>query len=386
MRNAYDIIRSDIENLRKEFDDIKYVMNIDEIEERISKIEAELEKIGLSGLDKNDFRVEELIDTQDRYEFFVRLMKERSELVRKLERVREIENMLSDAEGLAEIWIEDGDEDALKELGRVVDLVKKEIRKLKIEVMLSERYDSHNAIVEITPGAGGTESMDWAGMLLRMYLRWASEKGFEVEIVDKVPGEQGGIKSATFIVRGQYAYGYMKGESGIHRLVRISPFDASRRRHTSFAAVTVYPEIDETVDLKINPDDLVIETFRASGPGGQHVNKTDSAVRIRHIPTGIVVTCQNERSQHKNKQLAMKILLSRLYELERKKKIEEKEKLVEKKDIGWGNQIRSYILHPYKLVKDHRTGYETTLAERVLDGEIDDFIEEYLKYMKKSSS
>ena len=246
--------------------------------------------------------------------------------------------------------------------------------------MLNEPNDILNAIVSVNAGAGGTEAQDWAEMLLRMYLRWCEKNNNQVEMIDIQKMEEAGIKSATFIVKGDYAYGYLKGETGIHRLVRISPFDANKKRHTSFASVNVIPEISDDIDIEINEKDLKIETFRASGAGGQHVNKTESAVRITHLPTGIVVQCQNERSQHRNKDVAMKILKARLYELERKQKEEELKSLRgELKEIGWGNQIRSYILHPYRLVKDHRTNYETGNVKAVLDGEIlDEFIKKYL--------
>ncbi len=239
--------------------------------------------------------------------------------------------------------------------------------------------------MSIHPGAGGTESQDWAQILMRMYTRWAERKGYKVEIVDLLPGEEAGIKSVTITISGLYAYGYLKAEAGVHRLVRISPFDANRRRHTSFAAVLVYPEIDEDIKIDIKEDELRIDTFRASGAGGQHVNKTSSAVRITHIPTEIVVTCQNERSQHKNRAMAMKILRARLYALKKKEQDQKLEEFIgEKKEIAWGNQIRSYILHPYRLIKDHRTGYETGNVEAVLDGEIDEFIRQYL-LMKKET-
>ena len=246
--------------------------------------------------------------------------------------------------------------------------------------MLNEPNDILNAIVSVNAGAGGTEAQDWAEMLLRMYLRWCEKNNHQVEMIDIQKMEEAGIKSATFIVKGDYAYGYLKGETGIHRLVRISPFDANKKRHTSFASVNVIPEISDDIDIEINEKDLKIETFRASGAGGQHVNKTESAVRITHLPTGIVVQCQNERSQHRNKDVAMKILKAKLYELERKQKEEELKSLRgELKEIGWGNQIRSYILHPYRLVKDHRTNFETGNVKAVLDGEIlDEFIKKYL--------
>jgi peptide chain release factor 2 len=245
--------------------------------------------------------------------------------------------------------------------------------------MLGGEHDAGNAIVSLHPGAGGLEAQDWAEMLLRLYLRWAERKGYKVEMADYVPGEGGGVKSATFTVEGPYAYGYLQAEAGIHRLVRISPFDANARRHTSFASVFVYPDIAETVEVDIRPEDLRVDTYRSGGAGGQHVNKTDSAVRLTHLPTGIVVACQNERSQHRNRAMAMKILRARLYELEMEKRKEKMEDLHKsKKEIAWGSQIRSYVLHPYRMVKDHRTGVEVGNADAVLDGGIDEFIEAYL--------
>jgi peptide chain release factor 2 len=245
--------------------------------------------------------------------------------------------------------------------------------------MLGGEHDVGNAIVSLHPGAGGLEAQDWAEMLLRLYLRWAERKGYKVEMADYVPGEGGGVKSATFTVEGPYAYGYLQAEAGIHRLVRISPFDANARRHTSFASVFVYPDLDDTVEVDLRPEDLRIDTYRAGGAGGQHVNKTDSAVRLTHLPTGIVVTCQNERSQHRNRTMALKILRARLYELELEKQKEKMEDLHKnKKEIAWGSQIRSYVLHPYRMVKDHRTGVEVGNTDAVLDGEIDAFIEAYL--------
>jgi len=245
--------------------------------------------------------------------------------------------------------------------------------------MLSGEDDNKNAFVHINAGAGGTEAQDWVEMLLRMYLRWAESHGFKTEIVDILPGEEAGIKNVTFAVNGKYAYGYLKAEIGIHRLVRISPFDTGKRRHTSFASVFVYPEISDEIHIEIDEKDLKIDTFRSSGAGGQHVNKTDSAVRITHIPTGIVAQCQNERSQHKNKAMALKILKAKLIEKERREREQKKVELhSSKKDIAWGSQIRSYILHPYKMVKDHRTNLEKGDVNGVLDGKIDDFIAAYL--------
>ncbi len=245
--------------------------------------------------------------------------------------------------------------------------------------MLSGRDDAKNALLTIHPGAGGTESADWAQMLLRMYMRWIERRGFRKELMDLQPGDEAGIKSATVEVTGKYAYGYLKAEAGVHRLVRLSPFDSQNRRHTSFASVFVYPEIEDAVEIEINESELRVDTYRASGAGGQHVNKTDSAVRITHLPTGIVVQCQNERSQHKNRSSAMKILRARLYQAQE----EEKKKALEavehtKKRIEWGNQIRSYVLHPYNMVKDHRTGEETSNVDAVMDGDLDAFIHAYL--------
>ncbi len=274
----------------------------------------------------------------------------------------------------------DGDAEAIGECTKKLDEIQAELERLELQRKLGGEHDAGNAILTLHPGAGGTEAQDWAEMLLRMYLRWSERHGFKTALVDLQPGEGAGIKNATITVEGPYAYGYLRAEAGIHRLVRISPFDANARRHTSFASVFVYPEITEEVEVEINEADLRVDTYRSSGAGGQHVNKTDSAVRLTHLPTGIVVACQNERSQHKNKSMAMKILRARLYELEKEK---QREKMAElnktKKDIAWGSQIRSYVLHPYRLVKDHRTGIEVGNADGVLDGDLDRFIEAYLQ-------
>lgn len=259
------------------------------------------------------------------------------------------------------------------------------IRKLELRQMLSEKEDRLNAIVSINAGSGGTEAQDWAQMLQRMLMRYAHRKNFEVELVDEQAGDGAGIKSCSFICRGEFAYGYLKSERGVHRLVRISPFDANKRRHTSFAAVDVLPEVDESIEIQIRPEDLRVDTFRAGGAGGQHVNRTDSAVRITHIPTGIVVACQSQRSQHQNRATAMTMLRSKLYELEmQKRQAEIDAKNAEKKEISWGSQIRSYVLHPYRLIKDHRTDEETGNVEPVLDGDLERFVEAYL--LKKSKA
>jgi peptide chain release factor 2 len=279
------------------------------------------------------------------------------------------------------------DSEAAHEATAALAKARAELERQELEVMLGGEYDRLGAIVSIHPGAGGLEAQDWAEMLLRLYLRWAERHGYKTDLADLQPGEGGGIKSATFTVEGDYAYGYLKAEAGIHRLVRISPFDAAARRHTSFASVFVFPAIDDKVEVVINPADLRVDTFRASGAGGQHVNKTDSAVRMTHIPTGIVVSCQNERSQHKNRAMAMKILRARLFELEERKKREQLEQFTkDKKEITWGSQIRSYVLQPYRMVKDHRTGVEIGNADAVLDGAIDPFIEAYLMGVRKAGA
>lgn len=270
----------------------------------------------------------------------------------------------------------------MAELSDRVDKLDQDLNRFEIERMLSGENDGENAIVYISAGAGGTEAQDWAEMLLRMYMRWAERKGFQSQLVDMLPGEEAGIKNATFLVTGSYAYGYLKCETGIHRLVRISPYDAANRRHTSFASVYAYPELPDNIQVDIKEEDLKIDTFRASGPGGQHVNRTESAIRITHLPTGIVVQCQNERSQHKNRAIALAILKSRIYELEKRKQEEKMNTLnKEKKEIAWGSQIRSYTLHPYKMIKDHRTKIEMHNAESVLDGDIDPFIKGCLLYL-----
>lgn len=273
----------------------------------------------------------------------------------------------------------------MEDIRQTLASFEKNLAEAEFQMLFFEEDDSRNAILTIHPGAGGTESQDWAQMLSRMYLRYAERKGFKTNILDYFPGEEAGLKSITIRIEGNYVYGHLSQESGVHRLVRISPFDANQRRHTSFAAIFVYPEVDEDIEIEIDPDDLRIDTFRSSGRGGQHVNVTDSAVRITHLPTGIVVQCQNERSQHKNKASALKVLMARLYELEKKKKLEKLEKLEDaKSDIAWGSQIRSYVLHPYRMIKDLRTNVEIGNADRVLDGDIDEFIKANLLLRKKT--
>jgi peptide chain release factor 2 len=280
---------------------------------------------------------------------------------------------------LIELGEESDDEETLAEIRGMLPDLEKKLGQMEFARMLSGEHDANNAIVSINAGAGGTEAQDWAEILLRMYLRWCERKGFKAEITEYQTGDEAGTKGVTFTVTGAYAYGYLKAEKGIHRLVRISPFDSNARRHTSFCSVFVFPELADEVDIEILDKDLKVDTYRASGAGGQHINKTDSAIRITHLPSGIVVSCQNQRSQHKNRSIAMKQLKARLYELELEKKESEAEALGgEKKDIGWGSQIRSYVLHPYRMVKDHRTNYEVGNADAVLDGDLDGFIEAYL--------
>jgi peptide chain release factor 2 len=291
----------------------------------------------------------------------------------------ELERGLNDATTLFELAQEEKDEGTLGEVSGLIPALVQRFESVEFHKMLSEEADPKNAIVTINAGAGGTESQDWAQMLLRMYQRWGQDKGFKVELMDALTGEEAGIKNATLLISGSFAYGLLKSEAGVHRLVRISPFDSNARRHTSFTSVYVTPEIDDDFEVVINPVDLRIDVYRAGGKGGQGVNTTDSAVRITHMPSGIVVACQQERSQIKNKDLAMKVLRSRLYErhLEEERK---KQAVIEdsKKDIAWGSQIRSYVLHPYKMVKDHRTGFVVPTAEKALDGDLDGFIKAYL--------
>lgn len=283
---------------------------------------------------------------------------------------------------LADI-LKEQDSDLAQDLLRNIESLSKVLAQVEFQTLLSGEFDKNNAFLSINAGAGGTESCDWVSMLLRMYSRWSEDKGYKVSTIDILPGEEAGIKNVAISIQGEYAYGYLKAERGVHRLVRISPFDANKRRHTSFASVDVIPEISEDAEITIEEKDLKIETFRASGAGGQHMQKTDTAVRITHIPTAIVAQCQNERSQYQNKQTALKILKSRLYELEEEKKEQELQKhAAEKKKIEWGSQIRSYVMQPYSMVKDHRTEYETGNVNAVMDGEIDEFIEAYLKSQK----
>ncbi len=366
-RGGEDLIGYDlkvkIEDLRKKFEDS---MKVFKPEEKVKELE-ELERM----MSSSDF----WSDSSRAKE----ITKKAQKIRKMLEEKRDIERILEDIEVAVEL--SDEDPEMVEQVQELVEELEEKVRTFELEMILNGRYDQNNAYLSVHPGAGGTESHDWAQMLLRMYTRWAERKGYDVETVDYQPGEEAGVKSATILIKGEYAYGYLKHERGVHRLVRISPFDASHRRHTSFASVNVIPEIEDDVDIEIKPEEIRVDTFRASGHGGQYVNKTESAVRITHIPTGIVVSIQTERSQHKNKEIAMKILKARLLQLELEKRRKELENIQgELKDIAWGNQIRSYVFHPYSMVKDHRTGVETSNVNAVMDGDIDMFIEAELVY------
>ncbi len=311
-----------------------------------------------------------------------RINQECTRLRERLDNWRKLEQDFDDARVLLELATEENDEANLKEAAETLARIDARVKEVKLESLLSDKHDARDAILSLNAGAGGTEAQDWTEMLLRMYLRYAERSGFKASIVDILAGEEAGLKSVTLSVTGPYAYGRLKSESGVHRLVRISPFDANKRRHTSFAAVFAMPDIEDDIEVDVRPEDIRVDTYRASGHGGQHVNKTSSAVRITHIPTGIVVQCQNERSQHKNKAMAMRVLKARLYEREQAKRDEQisQEFHSDKKDIEWGSQIRSYVLQPYQMVKDLRTGHESPSPQDVLDGNLGPFIEAYLKH------
>ncbi len=360
-------LKSRIEELRDRFESIRQVLRIDKLEAELAKIDG-------------------LMSSQDFWEDQERAretIRRRKWIEETLERVSEIEKRLADVEELSGSTSEE-DGEMLSMLEEELTELEKMLGELEMKTYLSGEMDAKNAYLTVQAGAGGTEACDWAEMLLRMYKRWAERKGYEVELVDVTPDDVAGVKSATLLIKGPYAYGYLKGEQGVHRLVRISPFDANARRHTSFAAVSVMPQIDEDIKVEIRDEDLRIETFRASGAGGQYVNKTDTAVRITHIPTGIVVSCQQERSQFQNKRKALELLRAKLYQLEQEKLEKKKKELEgEKTDIGWGHQIRSYVFHPYRMVKDLRTGYETGNVDAVMDGDIDEFIENFLRWKSR---
>ncbi|MBQ8379413.1 MAG: peptide chain release factor 2 [Clostridia bacterium] len=364
----FDSIRLSLEELKIKLDTLKDAIRVEEKREQLKELEKETLKEGFW----NDNEASSKILTE---------MKNLKSDITKYENVaKEYE----DAVTYLELAQEENDSESFKEARNLTTSLSSNLDKLEVSTLLSDEYDRSNSIITIHPGAGGTESQDWALMLYRMYTRWAQRMDFTIEVLDYQDGEEAGVKSVSFLIKGENAYGYTKGEAGVHRLVRISPFDANSRRHTSFAALEVLPEISDEIVVDIKPEDIEMDVFRASGAGGQHVNKTSSAVRLRHIPTGIVVSCQTERSQMQNREYAMKMLKAKIYKLEK----ENHEKKInnikgETTDNAWGNQIRSYVFCPYTLVKDHRTGYETGNVQAVMDGKIDDFIYEYLKsYVK----
>jgi peptide chain release factor 2 len=353
---------------RTSFTSCEVIFDLDELQKELDRIEKTMAQA--------DF-------WQKSQDEITRLSQQRVFLRGKIDQWNKYAREAEDAKLLAEMAFEEGDQPTLKEVEQDVSRIEAQVKDLELQLLLSEPDDKRNAIVAINSGAGGTEAQDWAEMLLRMYLRWCETRGFEVSVIDYLAGEEAGVKNVTFTVTGPYAYGYLKSENGIHRMVRVSPFDATGRRHTSFASVSVYPEVDTDIQIDIQDKDVRIDTFRASGPGGQHVNKTSSAIRITHFPTGIVVQCQNEKSQHRNKDMAFKVLRARIYELEKGKLDEKKQKLHEnQKDISWGSQIRSYVFNPYRLVKDHRTNVEVGNLDKVMDGGLDPFIDAFLRRKK----
>ncbi|ADU31828.1 peptide chain release factor 2 [Evansella cellulosilytica] len=357
-------IKQELAAMAKRLNDFRGSLDLEEKETRI----AELEEL----MSDPSFW-----DNQDNAQ---KIISENNALKEMVDTYRELEAEQEDLDVSYELVKEEGDEELAADLHAGIKELGKKFNDFELQLLLSEPYDKNNAILELHPGAGGTESQDWASMLLRMYQRWADDKGFKVETLDYLPGDEAGVKSVTLMISGHNAYGYLKAEKGVHRLVRISPFDSSGRRHTSFVSCEVMPELDDNVEIEISPDQLKIDTYRASGAGGQHINTTDSAVRITHLPTNTVVTCQSERSQIKNREQAMKMLKAKLFQLEIERQQQELDEIRgEQSDIGWGSQIRSYVFHPYNMVKDHRTNYETGNTQSVMDGELDPFIDAYLR-------
>ena len=363
-----DQMKFELQSYENTLHEVKDSLDLEGKKKRIEELEMEMEAPGFwDDPDSSNRKMKELKN-----------LKDTAELCNKLE------TQYSDIETLIEMGHEEEDPDMVEEIRGELDEFIEELDELRISTLLSGEYDKDNAILKLNAGAGGTESCDWCGMLYRMYTRWAEKKGFSVEVLDYLDGEEAGIKSVTFQVNGENAYGYLKSEKGVHRLVRISPFNAQGKRQTSFVSLDVMPDIEEDLDIEINPEDLRIDTYRSSGAGGQHINKTSSAIRITHLPTGIVVQCQNERSQFQNKDKAMQMLKAKLYLLKQEENAEKLSDIRgEIKDIAWGNQIRSYVLQPYKLVKDLRTNQEVANADGVLDGGLDPFINAYLKMSSK---
>ncbi|MED3718777.1 peptide chain release factor 2 [Geobacillus thermodenitrificans] len=357
-------IKQELEKMAKRLAEIRGSLDLETKQTRIQELEEQMAAPGFW-------------DDQKAAQAIISEVNALKELVGEFESLAE---RFDNLEVTYELLKEEPDDELQAELVEEAKKLTKDFSQFELQLLLNEPYDQNNAILELHPGAGGTESQDWASMLLRMYTRWAEKKGFKVETLDYLPGEEAGVKSVTLLIKGHNAYGYLKAEKGVHRLVRISPFDASGRRHTSFVSCEVVPEMDDNIEIEIRPEELKIDTYRSSGAGGQHVNTTDSAVRITHLPTGIVVTCQSERSQIKNREKAMNMLKAKLYQ----KKMEEQQAELaelrgEQKEIGWGSQIRSYVFHPYSLVKDHRTNVEVGNVQAVMDGEIDVFIDAYLR-------
>ena len=344
------------------------IFDLDEQQRQLEKIEKTMEKADFWQTDQEEIS---------------KLNQQRASLREKVDQWHKFYRETEDAKILAEMALEEGDGPTLKEVENDVFRLEKEVKGLEFESLLGGTDDKRNAIVSINAGAGGTEAQDWVEMLFRLYLRWCESKGFSVRVIDYLAGDEAGVKNATFTVNGPYAYGYLKSEHGIHRMVRISPFDATGRRHTSFASVSVLPEVDTDIKIKVDEKDLRIDAYRASGPGGQHVNKTSSAIRITHLPTGIVAQCQQEKSQHRNREMAMKVLRARLYGLEKTKLEEKKQEFHQsQKEIAWGSQIRSYVFNPYRMVKDHRTNLDVGDLDRVMHADIDMFIDAYLRLKK----
>ncbi|MBW2480280.1 MAG: peptide chain release factor 2 [Deltaproteobacteria bacterium] len=353
-------LKQNLDELKTKLDHLRSYLDLDGIEKRLAEIENIIAKDGF----------------WDNPEDTKPILKERTVVSNKIDSFKKLLNDLEETQILLDLAVEESDEDALEEVTQQAGALDEKINQLSLALMLDGRDDARNAIVSINAGAGGTEAQDWAEMLFRMYSRWIERKGYQSELIDFQPGEEAGIKSVTFTAKGENAFGYLKSETGVHRLVRISPFNASGKRHTSFASVFVYPELDSEITVEVDEKDIRVDVFRASGAGGQHVNKTSSAVRLTHMPSGIVVQCQQEKSQHRNKDLAMKVLKARLYQLEQDKQEEKMQEMHDsKEDIAWGSQIRSYVLHPYQMVKDHRIKLDVGNVNAILDGDIDQFIE-----------
>ena len=362
----FDEYKVKLNNIRPKLDALSDSLGIEAAKEEIERLHAQIDSDGF----------------WDNQEVSQKVMKQSRQLESKVELYERMCSQWDDLYTLCEMAIEEGDDSMLPELTEGYAQLEQEMEKARLETLLSGEYDGDNAIVSLHAGAGGTESCDWAAMLYRMYTRWADDKGYSVEVLDSLDGEEAGIKSVTFQVNGENAYGYLKSEKGVHRLVRISPFNAAGKRQTSFVSCDVMPDIEEDLDVEINDDDLRIDTYRSSGAGGQHINKTSSAIRITHLPTGIVVQCQNERSQFQNKDKAMQMLKAKLYLLKQQENAEKAAGIRgEVTEIGWGNQIRSYVMQPYTMVKDHRTGVETGNVDSVLDGKLDIFMNGYLKWL-----